>query len=298
MRGVYHLNLLPIIIFLLMITAFVCFLFSTERTVIYTKQRLHKLNRLGMQQRQKLMNSEVEKLMRELDLPFSLYHYEVARITFFVIIGIYSLASIGLAGIDTSKLLLVVALLALYFFTDPQTRVLGSKPPIIRLLNNIQSSKRKQYNTELYLLVSQLRNTFKIYGTNAPSSTEIFEEVIRYTNKTKPIFQKFLSYWISGDQDQAVKYFERAIGTNEATKLAQLFEKLDSLPPEELDSQFKTFQDIFRAQRETERTKSDEAKSNIVFTLVVTTCFAIMIDFIIVGFVVDVIDMANNAFNM
>lgn len=283
------------IIFILMISAFLCFLFSTEHAVIYTKQRLHRINRFGMKHREKLINSEVQRLMRDLDVPFSLYHYEIARMTFFVLVGVYFIFGLLLTGFAANKLILLVALIGLFLFTDPHTKLFGSNSPFKRFLNRMQTSKRKQYNAELYLLVSQLRNTFKVYGEKAPSATEIFEEVIRYTNKTKPIFQKFLSYWIAGEQEQAVMYFERAIGTNEATTLAQLFEKIDSLPSHELDSQLKTFRDIFRAERETERTKKDEGKSNIIFTLVVATCFAIMIDFIIVGFVVDVIDMADNA---
>lgn len=291
-------NVIPILIFLLMIAALACLLFSTEQTVIYTKQRLHRINRYGMRHKEKLINSDVQRLMRDLSVPFSLYHYEVARLSFFGVFGIYLVFTIIFSGVAPNNILLLIGLGGLYLFSDPRIKLFGGSSPFLRFLIKMQSSKRKQYNDELYLLVSQLRNTFKVYGDNAPSATEIFEDVIRYTNKTKPIFQKFLSYWIAGEQEQAIKYFERAIGTSESSKLAQLFEKIDSLSPSDLDSQLKTFQDIFRAQRETERTKKDEAKSNIVFTLVVATCFAIMIDFIVVGFVIDVIDMADDAFTV
>lgn len=288
--------IVPILIFLILLAALTCQLFSSEQVVVYAKKRVHRINSLSKRHKDQLINSRLETQMRELGLPFSLYHYQVARFTLLIIGLLAFLISSLISGMTFSKNICLLILLVVFFITKPTQRVFGSVPFFKKFLDALQASKRQQYNRELYLLISQLRNSFKVYGDKAPSATEIFSELIRYTDKTKPIFQKFLSFWISGDQEKALKYFEVSIGTKEAENLAQMFEKIDRLSPEKLDQQLESFQKIYRGERGTARIKEDEKNSNIVFALVIGACFMILLDFIAVGFIVDLLLVTNDLF--
>lgn len=291
-------NVLIVSVFILIILLFsvISFLLSSERTIVYAKKRVHYFNRLTMRHKEQLANSELESQLRSLELPITLYNYQVIRFSVIGTLAALCLVSFLISGISNVKLLILLLIIFAFIYTKPVARVLGIKSFLKMILDALQESKRTQFNNELYLMVSQLRNSFKVYGENAPSSTEIFGELLKYTNKLKPIFQKFLSFWISGEQERSLAYFKNAVGTNEASKLVQLFEKMDYLSPDDLDDQFKTFQQIFRSERETKRTKKDEQNSNIVFTLVVVACFMIMIDFIAVGLVVDLFEMTEGVF--
>lgn len=288
--------IVPVLILVILLIALFSFLLSSEKTVVYAKKRMHYFNRLNMRRKEQLANSELEGQLRSLEMPFSLYHYQVMRYTVLGTLIFLMLIASLVTGVTSSKLFVLILVLFIFIYTKPAPKVMGFNSFLKIFLDSLQESKRKQYNNELYLLVSQLRNNFKVYGDNAPSSTEIFGELLKYTNKLKPIFQKFLSFWISGEQERAMAYFQTAVGTKEASKLVQLFEKMDYLTSDNLDTQLKTFQQIFRNERETERTRKDEKNSNIVFTIVVVACFMIMIDFLAVGFIVDVFTMSNGVF--
>lgn len=277
-----------------MVAALILVLFSSEQTVVKTKQRLHSISRFNMKKREQYAKSEIEKMMKQAGIPFSLYHYQVARIILFGLLTIIALLR-WFTGVSNGFLLVVIIIL-LFIVTSPKEYVLHMKSPFKWFLDSTQSSKRHRYNEELYLAISQLRNNFQIYGNKAPSAIEMFEEIATYTNTLKPLFQKLISLWMLDETEKAVQLFEKEIQTPEAGKLGQVFTKLDSLNPSEFDEQLTTFQQIYRSKRETERRKKDELKSYALFGAVLLTSMVILINFIIVGFLIDILNQTSNLY--
>lgn len=276
-----------ILIFLIMLFALSLVIFSSDQYVVRTKQRLHKLSRYSMKKREEYANSETELLMKQAGIPFSLYQYQIARITIFLSLAVIMLVQI-IANKSVNYLFISLVVFG-FIFSSPNERVLNITSPFKKVIDLMQSNKRTRYNEELYLAISQLRNSFKVYGKKAPSAIEMFEEITQYTDVLKPVFQRLISLWMLNETEKAVGYFEKEIQTSEAKKLGQTFLKLDSLNPIEFDEQLLTFQQIYRSKRETERRKKDELKSYILFGAVLATAMVILINFIVVGFLIDIL---------
>lgn len=276
-----------ILIFLIMLFALSLVIFSSDQYVVRTKQRLHKLSRYSMKKREEYANSETELLMKQAGIPFSLYQYQIARITIFLSLAVIMLVQI-IANQSVNYLFISLVVFG-FIFSSPNERVLNITSPFKKVIDLMQSNKRTRYNEELYLAISQLRNSFKVYGKKAPSAIEMFEEITQYTDVLKPVFQRLISLWMLNETEKAVGYFEKEIQTSEAKKLGQTFLKLDSLNPIEFDEQLLTFQQIYRSKRETERRKKDELKSYILFGAVLATAMVILINFIVVGFLIDIL---------
>lgn len=270
-----------------MLLALSLVIFSSDQYVVRTKQRLHKLSRYSMKKREEYANSETELLMKQAGIPFSLYQYQIARITIFLSLAVIMLVQI-IANQSVNYLFISLVVFG-FIFSSPNERVLNITSPFKKVIDLMQSNKRTRYNEELYLAISQLRNSFKVYGKKAPSAIEMFEEITQYTDVLKPVFQRLISLWMLNETKKAVGYFEKEIQTSEAKKLGQTFLKLDSLNPIEFDEQLLTFQQIYRSKRETERRKKDELKSYILFGAVLATAMVILINFIVVGFLIDIL---------
>lgn len=270
-----------------MLLALSLVIFSSDQYVVRTKQRLHKLSRYSMKKREEYANSETELLMKQAGIPFSLYQYQIARITIFLSLAVIMLVQI-IANQSVNYLFISLVVFG-FIFSSPNERVLNITSPFKKVIDLMQSNKRTRYNEELYLAISQLRNSFKVYGKKAPSAIEMFEEITQYTDVLKPVFQRLISLWMLNETEKAVGYFEKEIQTSEAKKLGQTFLKLDSLNPIEFDEQLLTFQQIYRSKRETERRKKDELKSYILFGAVLATAMVILINFIVVGFLIDIL---------
>lgn len=269
-------------------------IFSSENNVVMAKQRIHLVYRYNIKMREKYANSEINDIMQQAGIPFSLYHFQLARIvlltsvTLFVIFKSFIDQHIFFNGF----LLILIG----FVLTTPKERIFGMRSVFKQLIDASEKNKKIRYNQELYLAISQLRNSFKVYGHRAPSSIEILEEIAQYTDKLKPVFHKLISFFMTGDSELAVKYFAREIDTSEAEKLGQVFMKLDSLDPIEFDDQLATFQQIYRAKRETERQKRDELKSYILFGAVLATCIVILLNYLAVGFMIDILLQTSELF--
>lgn len=244
-----------------------------------------KASRYNIRLKEKYQNNKITSIMKNAGVPFSLYHYQLLR---FSLLAVGILTTIGNL-IVTGRLNVVqtIVILVLLIITMPAERFLGFQSPFQFILNLSQKKKRSLYNQELYLAISQMKNSFLVYKDKAPSSQQILEEISQYTNKLRPVLQKLLSFWMIGEREQAIAFFDKEIGTPEAAKLSQVFLKLDDINPYELNTQLETFQTIYRTERETEKKKQDELKSIILFVAVIASVLMILFNFIIVGYFID-----------
>lgn len=273
-----------IVITVALLLAVFFFVAAMEHSSIYVQQKIHGINRKNKQRKELLINSEVARHLHDMDIKFSLYQYQIIRTLLAVLFVIFILFRAGTSNSFssvTSVSLLIV--LAIYLLSAPKSKIFGLTSPFLLIVKQMKEGRKTQYNAELYFLVSMLRNNYRVYGDRAPASVELLTEASRYMKRSKPILQKFLSYWIAGQREDGVMYFSKAIGTNEAEKLARLFDKMDQSTADVLDDELANFQDIYREQRNTERTQRDKRNSAILFTFTLAACFLVMVDLIIVG---------------
>lgn len=273
----------------LVLTIYICsviFIFmSIDRNYSIVYRQIRKASRLNVRLKEKYQNHNLNQIMVNAGVPFNLYHFQVFRlgaILLFVMILLFN--SLKAGDINLFHALFIAAI---YIISLPQEQIFGLTSPFQRIINVSQQQKRDQYNEELYLAVSQMKNSFLVYKDRPPSSQKVLEEIKAYTNKTKPIFNRFISYWMLNEKKQAVEYFDKEIGTKEGKKLSQVFLKLDDLNPNDMREQLEAYQQIFRTERETKKKKKNEHKSNILFFCVIATALMIMVNYMIVGFFID-----------
>ena len=264
----------------------VIFIFlSIDRNFSYFTKQIRKGSRLNVRLKEKYYNHELSLLMKNAGVPFNLYHYQIFRWCVLILMFLSTLFRFAFTKeLNTSMFFWCIVV---FFITIPNETLFGLTSPFQYLINLSQQNKREIYNEELYLVVSQMKNSFLVHKDKPPSSQQIFEEICNYSHKTRPIFNKFISFWMIGEREQAIQYFDKEIGTKEAKKLSQVFSKLDDLNPMEMREQLETYQSIYRAERETKKKKKNEIKSNILFLAVLATALMLMINFLIVGFFID-----------
>jgi hypothetical protein len=100
-----------------------------------------------------------------------------------------------------------------------------------------------------------------------------------------------MKYWQMDQKDKACDNFANEIGTSQALKFVEIIRKLDDLKPLELRKQLDLFQNSVRKDRETEKLKRNENISTVVYFLVMASAFIVLMNFIIVAFYCDYINL-------
>ena len=131
---------------------------------------------------------------------------------------------------------LIICIL-LFIATMPRQKIYNLKLPLFYIRNFIQKRKKQILNKEIYRTISQMINLFTVKGETVMGSNYIFDEIIKFSRATRPIYYHMLSIWNMNRREEAADYFTRAIGTKEAGDLASVFLKLDYLSPGELKNQ-------------------------------------------------------------
>lgn len=140
-------------------------------------------------------------------------------------------------------------------------------------------------------------NLFDVRGEDATSSNYIFDEIIKYTRATKPIYYQMLSLWNMDRRDEAANYFAREVGTKEAGDLASVFLKLDHLSPKELKNQLIHYQNNMRTEKITLRENINERNGNLMYVLVIISAIVVLLNFLVIVLVVEVFSSYSLIFN-
>ena len=213
--------------------------------------------------------------------------YQIIRTTVFGMwfISIVVLKIIkGLPSFNMQLALLVL----LFIATLPRKNLFNLKLPLFYIKEFIQKRKSKILNKELYRTISQMINLFDVKGEDATSSNYIFDEIIKYTRATKPIYYQMLSLWNMDRRDEAADYFAQAIGTKEAGDLASVFLKLDYLSPKELRNQLIHYQNNMRTEKITLRENINERNGNLMYILAIISAIVVLLNFLVIVLVVEV----------
>ncbi|MDP4084724.1 MAG: hypothetical protein Q8934_08935 [Bacillota bacterium] len=276
---------MPYLILILWIVAILCFLIKNDQSNRFFKKKTKQLNKMLQSLKNDYKNHEITETMKEAGIPIDLYRYQILRISIVVLILLASFIAM-FKGENGAQIRILFAIV-IFILTTPKQKMLGRKTLFQLMIDLSMERKREMFNQELYIAISQLKTTFLNKKERPPSSDYILEQVRKYTNKTKDIFNHMLSIWMIGEKEAAVEYFQQAIGTKEAKNLGQVFLKLDDLNPIEMKRQLEVYQEIYRLEKETKKLKRNANRSTILFIFIVGCCLMVLINFLTVSFYID-----------
>ena len=229
-----------------------------------------------------------------IDFPPSFY--QAARFgffgTWFVLVVILKITG------TVSSINMQLFLCALFFIAASPRENIGSlKLPFFYIGSFLQKRKRQISNKEIYRTISQMINLFTLKGEKAIGSNYIFEEIIKFSKVTRPVYQHMLSIWNMNRREEAADYFARAIGTKDAKDLAAVFLKLDYLNPGELKNQLIHYRNNMRSEKITLREKINERNGNLMYILAIISAIVVLLNFLVIVLVVEVFSSYSLIFN-
>ena len=257
--------------------------------------RKNRYNKIRDFVKEQIAKDEVDKLSLDTGLRFTSFYYQSVRyIAFFV--GMVWFVYARLSGIYFNNLNLVL-FVVIFIISAPKTEIYGRNTPFGMLVSFLTSEFKAKKNRELYRAISQLKNLSIARRNESIGSDYVITEIMKFTNITKPIFSKMLSFWYIGRKEEAVEYFTEKIDTREGGDLGSLFLKLDSLNIFELADQLDLFQTNVKTERRTKREKANERNSNIMYEVVIISAFVVLLNFVVIVLYIDMLNSFTTLFN-
>lgn len=233
-------------------------------------------------------NPETEAIVKEAGIPISGLFYQTIRYIVLITWLGALLYSKYVTGANIS--MPVIGWVAVFLATSPRRKILNQTSPFAMFVESVRKKNQHKYNLEIKRCLSQLKNMAVSRSNKSYSSSYLIEELSKYTEHTKPIFNRLLAYWYESRFDEAGAYFTEVIGTEEGSALVNLFKGLDGLKPTELITQVELYQNAAKERRKTYAQTMKEGKSNFIFVIVIGTGILILLNFLVVVLGIDAID--------
>ncbi|PLT43521.1 hypothetical protein B8V81_5061 [Paenibacillus pasadenensis] len=231
---------------------------------------------------------ELNSLIGKAGITINLIQYQIFRHVGFFGLLLLTIGS-SIAGGQRISYTTPVIIVILFFVTAPSEKVMGMTSPFRIAVDRLGQFRQSQKNNELYRAICQLKNLAITKADRPPGSAFILEQLKKFTDKIRPTLNQMQQLWLMGQKDQACEYFGRSIGTPEAQSFASIIRKLDELNPIEMKQQMVLFQEVMRRQRETERMKNNMRKSNLIYSICMLSLTVILLNFMVVGVIIDMI---------
>lgn len=229
-----------------------------------------------------LDSEEAAELFSMAQLPISLRQYHMIRLAAVIVLVLWGMIQYFRQGNVTPLVLYYGAALLLAVLTIPQRKILGMTSPFLHLVSKMREKRQQEYDKELYQAIGQLKNICITNQDHPKNGDAILEELIRYTNLTRPFFAQTLSLFRLQQYDAARSYFTQNIGTKLSRDFIHILLELDVVSPKEFILQLKTFQDSEREKRLTQRLNERENRSVLLYIPAMVTCVVILLNFIMV----------------
>jgi hypothetical protein len=230
-------------------------------------------------------NKETEKIVKEAGLNISGLTYQTIRyliLVFWLCCLIY-LKFYGGKDAGMTVAIWIITLIA----SSPKRKIFNTTSPFYYLVLQLKKRGREKYNLEIFRCLSQLKNLAVAKADSSYSSDYIIKELAKYTVFIRPIFDRFLGYWYESRYEQACKYFNDSIGTEDGLALSNLLLKIDHLKPSEFVNQLELYQNEALERKRTTAQNSKETKSNLVFGVVMVTGIIILLNFLLIAIAID-----------
>lgn len=209
------------------------------------------------------------KNMMEIGIKLNLQNYQKLRIIILCILMFF-------AKLD------FLTIVILFLLSEPKEYLFGYRTVFKRVIDFSRDRYKEKQDKEIYSALVQLKN-LAIATKEKPLSTDfILRQLVKFTNKTRVVFNHTLVLWRESNEKIACQYFSDTIGTKLAGEFANFIVNLDKINPDELIEQLQVIQEGYREKNITKEQKRQEVLSSVAFVPIVLSSLAVMMNFIII----------------
>ncbi len=255
----------------------------------YIKFRRNILKSAKNELKVKLNDPAASRLMFESGIRMDSIKYNTYRyvlLTFFV--GSQCLFWMSEGDFSVKKICLGITI---FLLSIPNDKYLGFRTPFGYILEALQRYRKSQIDKELFETMTQLKNLCIAQASAPMSGDYLIEQLLKFSNLTKPAYTKLLSLWRLGCAEEGCEVFATLLNTKMSNELSSIFIKLEKINPVELASQLELFQNHVREERMTSFQKKQEALSYVLYSPVIASAFMIMLNFMIIVIWMDTMDL-------
>lgn len=236
-----------------------------------------------------LVNHEATRLMIEAGLSIDSRHYNFTR---YLMLMVVLTGQIGLHfrdGVIRPQFLLVAT--GIFLLSIPTKVFLGVRTPFGYLMDSLKTRRRELVNKEVFEAMTQLKNLCIAQSAKPLSGDYLIEQIIKFSDVTKPAYTKLLTLWRLGESQLACDEFGESLNTKMSKEFANILVKLESMQPAELASHLDLFQSHIREERMTAHLRKQESLSYILYAPVIASAFLIMLNFMIIVIWMDTVEL-------
>lgn len=252
-----------------------------SRTMIRSKK--NRFSSLKSSISMSVHDASLSESFSKAGLKLTSYKYQMFRYSIFLLWITAELILI-LNARESSNLLIIILF---FLISSPVQKIYRFRTPFSLILGQVRISYNNKKNVEIYQMVGQLKNLVITRKGNPPGSEFILNQLNKFTVILKPALNRMLSYWSLGKREEACQYFRDAVDTKEGEMLSDIFIKLDSMNPAELQNQILMLQDSVKSERGTARYKKMKMRSDIGYGVVIISVIMIFLNFMILSVYID-----------
>lgn len=293
MRKIVQQVLYFAILTILISTAIYLFLGSTKSKNEQVRFKKNRYKEFVDSVKDQLDQNEMKEALEKTGLHITLFQYLIVRYVLFAywIFMIITKAIKYRYHYSYGSLWFV---LFMFFITSPKAKVFGTKTLFNRIVDLLTYKYRKKKDAELYRAVLQLKN-LAIARQDKPLGADfIIQQLMSFTDITRPIFANMLSNWRMGQEEEACEGFAKAIDTKQGEDLANIFLKLDKLNPIQMKQQLILYQSNVRAEKKTDKLKENEFTSILVFIPTIAQALMIVWNFVVIVVILEQINVIKH----
>lgn len=199
--------------------------------------------------------------------------------------------------LDIKNNLLSLAMLAIFaLLTSPKESIVGFKSPVKRILDERNLRRIQGFDDEIFSSAGIIKTLALLNSQGTFSADFIYEKIFEHSNKMKPVYSNFLVLYRGGRREEAFASIRKTVNSNTGKQFTSILEKLEYLSPKEMVSQIQGFQEGIVEERMTRATNEVDRNSVITTLASTATIFAIILNFAVVGILMDSLEMINGIF--
>lgn len=241
-----------------------------KRVLLDTKKQIVK----------ELSNPESTRALFEVGLKLDVLHFNGVRYMLLASILVNQLIKWKQIGQMEPKIFLGAT--GIFYLTLPVEVILGIKTPFGYVIQLLKSKRKEAIDKELFEAMTQLKNLCVVQGETPLSGDFLMEQLMKFTNITKPEFTKVLTIWRLGKINEACEILGENLDTKMGKEFSGILAKLESIHPSELAVHLELYQNHIREVRMTKYLRKQEGISYVLYAPVIASAFLVMLNFMVI----------------
>ena len=179
----------------------------------------------------------------------------------------------------------------IFLLSSPVESFNGKLMPFGYVMKLFKKGQEEKIDKEVFQAMTQLKNLCIAQAEFPLSGDYMIEQVMKFSQVTKPAYSRMLIQWRLGDSEKACEIFADTLNTKMSRELSSIFLKLESMAPMELADHLSLYQSHIREERMTKHLRKQEMMSYVLYAPVIASAFAIMLNFMVVVIWLDTMDL-------